>query len=200
MLDSNGCGGASAESLANGHTTSNIGFGQDQIEWYKAVLSNIKEISPETKFSAVFHIQLSVMNDAIGQYGEIPLNLYEIGRNGDYGYINAPTKLAWDSDKTVYNGLKTLGVDSIINGHEHWNNGGLYYDGVRFIYGLKSSTYDRYNSIASDGRVVTEEKDQYYWHSTFYSDNFYAFNMNQGKTDLSTRESSELPVRIILAF
>jgi hypothetical protein len=54
--------------------------------------------------------------------------------------------------------------------------------------------------VYSDGRVVTEEKDQYYWHSTFYSDNFYAFNMNQGKTDLSTRESSELPVRIILAF
>lgn len=52
----------------------------------------------------------------------------------------------------------------------------------------------------SDGRVVTEEKDQYYWHSTFYSDNFYAFNMNQGMTDISTRESSELPVRIILAF
>ena len=54
--------------------------------------------------------------------------------------------------------------------------------------------------VYSDGRVVTEEKDQYYWHSTFYSDNFYAFNMNQGNTDLSTRESSELPVRIILAF
>ena len=52
----------------------------------------------------------------------------------------------------------------------------------------------------SDGRVVTEEKDQYYWHSTFHSDNFYAFNMNQGNTDISTRESSELPVRIILAF
>lgn len=54
--------------------------------------------------------------------------------------------------------------------------------------------------VYSDGREVTEEKDQYYWHSTFYSDNFYAFNMNQGMTDISTRESSELPVRIILAF
>ena len=53
--------------------------------------------------------------------------------------------------------------------------------------------------VHSDGRVETEEKDQYYWHSTFDSDNFYAFNMNQGKTDLKT-ESSELPVRIILAF
>ena len=52
----------------------------------------------------------------------------------------------------------------------------------------------------SNGQVVTEEKDQYYWHSTFYSDNFYAFNMNQGKTDISTKEASELPVRIILAF
>lgn len=52
----------------------------------------------------------------------------------------------------------------------------------------------------SNGQVVTEVKDQYYWHSTFYSDNFYAFNMNQGKTDISTKEASELPVRIILAF
>ena len=64
-------------------------------------------------------------------------------------------KTAWDNDKAVYNGMKKLGVDSIFNGHEHCNNGSILYDGIRFVYGLKSSRYDRYNRIAADGSLVT---------------------------------------------
>ena len=52
----------------------------------------------------------------------------------------------------------------------------------------------------SDGTVVTEEKSQYYWHSTFYQDSFYPFDMNLGDTNTQKGDSSELPIRIILAF
>ena len=54
--------------------------------------------------------------------------------------------------------------------------------------------------VYSDGSVHYEDKDQYYWHSTFNQDSFFPFDMNLGDTKTQTGESSELPVRIILAF
>ena len=47
---------------------------------------------------------------------------------------------------------------------------------------------------------ISEEKDQYYWHSTYNSVSFYPFDMNLGDTNMQALESAELPVRIILAF
>ena len=54
--------------------------------------------------------------------------------------------------------------------------------------------------VYSDGSVHYEDKDQYYWHSTFNQDSFFPFDMNLGDTKTQAGESSELPVRIILAF
>ena len=54
--------------------------------------------------------------------------------------------------------------------------------------------------VYGDGSVHYEDKDQYYWHSTFNQDSFFPFDMNLGDTKTQAGESSELPVRIILAF
>ncbi len=156
MMDSNGCAAASEKSKQNSHMKTSAGFGTDQIAWYKEVMKDIKEVSPNTKLSAAFHIQLSAMGDAIAQYGSYPIVLDAVGKKGDQGYIGTVMKGAWDSDKTVYNSMKELGVDSIFNGHEHLNNGNIFYDGIHFVYGLKSSTYDRYNSITAAGAVAAK--------------------------------------------
>ena len=63
MLDSNGCGAASQESIANNHTKLSPGFGKDQIKWYKEVISDLIEVSPDTKLSMAFHIQISMFGD-----------------------------------------------------------------------------------------------------------------------------------------
>ena len=50
--------------------------------------------------------------------------------------------------------MKKLGVDSIFCGHEHCNSASVVYDGIRFQFAQKSSTYDRYNVLDSQGHIV----------------------------------------------
>jgi hypothetical protein len=60
----------------------------------------------------------------------------------------------WDTGYLYWQLMKDLGVDSIFVGHEHCNNASVVYDGVRFQYGQKSSTYDRYNWVLLDGVTI----------------------------------------------
>lgn len=155
MLDSNGCGGAIS---SNGHTKTSVGFGEDQIDWYTNLATEIVEKSPDTKLSMAFHIQLSVFGDAFAKYntdGKTQVNIDQLDEKyeGDFGFIGAAMKGPWDSSKTIWNGFKNLGVDSVFVGHEHANSASIVYEGVRLQYGMKCSTYDRNNYIRSNGQI-----------------------------------------------
>lgn len=169
MLDSNGCGVASAESLQNGHTTSTVGFGMDQIEWYTDTANQITELSPNTKYSFAFHIQPQIFSVAFKKYGymegttqENPINidLLENKENGDFGYLGRDLKSPWDSSYVVWNSLKELGADSIFVGHEHCNSASVVYEGIRCQYGQKSSTYDRANFVDAEGNIIGSSCEQ----------------------------------------
>lgn len=163
MLDSNGNSNASPKSNSNRQTKTSVGFGADQIEWYKQTAEQIKELSPKVKFSFAFHIQLAVFADAFEKYGfdnvntmEKPININKLPNksSGDFGYLGRNLKSSWDKDYSVWNGLKSLGCDSIFVGHEHCNSASVVYQGVRLQYGQKSSTYDRANYYKnSDGTI-----------------------------------------------
>ena len=163
MLDSNGCGAASKASLANGHTKTSAGFGNDQVEWYTQSIQELKEAYPEAKLSMAFHIQISAFGDAMSQYGykastirSNPINLDtmdEAKTNGDFGFIGREPKGPWDSNKIVWNSIKENGVDSVFVGHEHCNSASIEYQGVRLTYGQKSSTFDRYNCLQANGTI-----------------------------------------------
>lgn len=156
MLDSNGCGAMSKISLANGHSKTTAGFGDDQIAWYSESMESVMEAYPEAKLSMAFHIQISVFEDAFKQYGynadtiqsnPIDLDTLEAAKTaGDFGYIGRKPKGPWDSNQTVWNTIQKYGVDSVFVGHEHCNSASISYQGVRLTYGQKSSTFDRYNS------------------------------------------------------
>ena len=162
MLDSNGCASASSESLANGHTKTSAGFGQDQIEWYTEEIKAIKELSPDTKISFAYHIQQAIFSDAYKKYGfnqsqqyqNINIDTLENKTEGDFGYIGRQLKGPWDTSYSVWNGMKALGVDSVFVGHEHCNSASVVYEGVRFQFGQKSSEYDRFNCLNSDGSIT----------------------------------------------
>lgn len=160
MLDSNGCGGLSSESYSNGHSTTTTGFGGDQIEWYTNVANNIRAYNKDLKFTFAFHIQPKMFATAYEKYGYsggVPINIdyHKNKAEGDFGYIGAVLKGAWDSSDDVTNGMISLGADSILVGHEHSNSASVVYDGVRYQYGQKCSVYDRNNYVASDGTIVT---------------------------------------------
>lgn len=163
MLDSNGCSDASAQSIANGHTATWVGFGKDQIDWYTQQITRLKESSPATKISFAFHIQLSAFGDALKKYGfnqnNTTQNIFVEERlnytEGDFGYIGRKMKNGWDSSNAIYEGIKALGADSIYVGHEHCNSASVVYEGIRFQYGQKSSEYDRFNCVSSTGEIST---------------------------------------------
>ena len=170
MLDSNGCSAASTASLngANGIKTS-AGFGDDQTLWYKNAMRKITAVSPDTKLSMAYHIQPSSVSLAYKQYKEYnatlsadgkaykyPLNLdtLETAREGDIGFLGRPLKGAWGEAYSYHSSIKALNVDSVFFGHEHCNSVSIVYDGIRYQYGQKSSTYDRYNAVTVDGAIV----------------------------------------------
>lgn len=162
MMDSNGCGAMHANSLANGHSTTSVGFGQDQMDWSINLAKEIKEISPDTKISFAFHIQVYAFKDAYAKYGftnsgtkENPINIDKLENKaeGDFGYLGRDLKGPWDSGNTFYNRMKAVGVDSIFVGHEHCNSASVVHDGIRFQYGQKIGTYDRANYVTKDGAI-----------------------------------------------
>lgn len=164
MLDSNGCGAASDESMANGHTVKTVGFGYDQIEWYTNQITELKTAVPNVKISFAYHIQTAIFEDAFKEYGfsqdgdsfDINLDRLQETKEGDFGYIGAKLKNPWDEEYFIYYGMKDLGVDSIFVGHEHCNSASVVYDGVRFQFGQKSSEYDRFNYLHSDGSISSK--------------------------------------------
>ncbi len=166
MLDSNGCGSASAESISNGHTKTTAGFGQDQINWYTNEITAIKALVPDVKISFAYHIQQAIFAKAYEQYGftqsqqsqDINLDLLANKADTDFGYIGRQMKSAWDGNYAIFNGMKALGADSIFVGHEHCNSVSVVYEGIRFQYGQKTSEYDRYNFLNSDGTITTSPK------------------------------------------
>lgn len=173
MLDSNGCAVMSDESFANGHSKKSVGFGNDQIAWYTNAANKINSDFSGIKYTFAFHIQPAVFKDAFAAYGfdndaetvgdgtgkgdfVEPINIDELEDKGasDFGYIGRKLKTPWDDDKTVYNGMKAIGADSILVGHEHCNSASVVYDGVRFQYGQKIGEYDRINFRTSEGKIV----------------------------------------------
>lgn len=159
MLDSNGCGAASTASTKNGHTKTSAGFGNDQISWYTNLAKAITRLSPETKLSMAFHMQIEAFKDAMsiysvnGSYTNVFIDEADNRSDGDFGFTGRGAKGAWDSDYTVWNSIKALGFDSVFVGHEHSNSSSIVYEGIRLQYGMKCSAYDRNNYIKTDGSI-----------------------------------------------
>ena len=57
------------------------------------------------------------------------------------------------TDNTIFNKMKALGTDSIFVGHYHSNSVSIMYDGIRFQFGQKCSTYDTTQIIYEDGKI-----------------------------------------------
>lgn len=167
MMDSNGCGAASDQSMSNGHTKKTAGFGDDQIAWYMETAHAMKEAQPNLKLSFAFHIQTAIFEDAFKKYGfdsskvvssnilKNPVNIDTIKDKAetDFGYLGRGLKGPWDYTDTVWDSFQELGVDSIFVGHEHCNSGSAIYQGVRFQYGQKTGTYDRANYVTASGTI-----------------------------------------------
>lgn len=151
MMDSNGTQSPSKSSILQ--ITPSEGFTEEQVEWLTEQGSAIKQAHPEVNFSFVFHIAFKAFGEAMGsvEAGELGLTA---GEEENFGYLHAVGGADWDRDQRIYNAMKALGTDSILAGHTHTVSASVVYDGVRFQYGQKSSTYDCINYRLEDGTIT----------------------------------------------
>ena len=162
MIDSNGGAGKSSKTMANGHSVTTTGFGQDQIDWYTAAAEKINGAYPGMKYSMVYHIHQFIFNHGYNKYSsfETPVDIATIqdevanAPGTDFGYIGKKLDNGWNADLTIYRGAKALGFDSHFVGHEHAQSVSLTHDGTLLQFGQKSSAYDSLNWIDADGNVV----------------------------------------------
>lgn len=160
MLDNNCASTACEKSLVNGHTKRIYRFAEDQKAWVEDSIRELREGFPNVKISLSCHLQPYVFALALNKYGfeengenSISIDKCENRAEGDFGYIGAGLKSAWDKDFSAWKWVKSIGADSLFVGHEHCNSASVVYEGVRLQYGQKSSTYDRFNNLLEDGSV-----------------------------------------------
>lgn len=156
MLDTHGC-------------LDSIGLKDDQVAWYTAQATALKAVSPQTNISFALHVQPYVFTDAYKKYGFKGVNTEQnpifvdyltYKDSSDFGFLGQDLKTPWDIDYKIWKGMKALGADSIFVGHEHGNSASVVWEGVRFQYGQKSSTYDRTNYVTADGTVITSYQEE----------------------------------------
>ena len=161
MMDSNsGC--PSEKSIQNGHSQHRAGFGDDQIEWYTQDIKRIRSNFPDVKVSFVFHIAIHAFENAYEKYGytrdrsseKFPIIIDKMDETGsDFGVIMYPID-CWDKDDIIWQGFKSLEVDSVFVGHDHEVSASVVYEGVRLQFGLKSSTYDSNIYVDENGKLI----------------------------------------------
>lgn len=164
MLDSNGCSAASQETLQNGHTQTKAGFAIDQIRWYSRSIEALKKSAPDVKISFAYHIPQATFVTAYEKYGftagtlttAINIDTHPNKADTDFGQLIKSFYPEWDTNNKIFNDMVELGVDSIFVGHEHCLSASVVYQGVRFQIGQKSSEYDRFPMMRSNGSLIGE--------------------------------------------
>lgn len=164
MMDSNGCSAAT-----DYHVYRAAGFAQDQKNWLKNTAAAIKEKSGKIVPAILgFHIpvmEFTLAAQAAGYEPEFNNEnvLYNIGidvtaKNGDFGKKGEAYK-GIHEEADLLNILKTNGFDGVFVGHSHLNNVSILYEGIRWTFGLKSSSYDRYSELGATLITCDAEND-----------------------------------------
>ena len=142
MLDSHGCIGLEAAGLA-----------EDQIAWIKEVSNAVDTAyGEEVPAFACYHIpSLDFQSAFVEKYGYDASESFSLDgssvdcdfgeKNENISYFNA----------YVEEHLKESNVDGVFSGHDHTNNYSILYNGIRYTYGTKTGTYDRYKTTLLGG-------------------------------------------------
>jgi len=157
MMDSNGCGNTSDPSVKK-----TVGFALDQLTWFDETANRIESFAGKVKKFVCYHIptlefalaatnagyQKELYDNAAYTIGEdVPAKNSDFGRKGEIfkGLHEVPDLLAL---------FKKYSVDGVFVGHSHCNSISVLYEGIRWTFGLKSGTYDRYDPKMLGGTVI----------------------------------------------
>ena len=157
MVDSNGC-------------LKKRGIYEDQVELIKANTAAIKNAQGNNvKAFVACHIPVNYFREAerAKGYCNEKKEFYTIGVDvkadkGDFGckYENA-NKTIIEMPDDFLDVLKACNVDGFFVGHCHKINTCISYEGIRWVYGLKTGQYDFHNIGQLGGTLVTLEGESF---------------------------------------
>ena len=165
MLDSNSC--YNAHDAVKNEVIRTTGFTKTQLGWLYDLMEEIKEKNGDKPLpaSACWHVPTQDFVDANSKYSEISssftINKTIKGDEGDFGSLLEDNGIKGPFDAPAYAGkyfidqLKAYAVDSVFVGHSHQVNTSILYQGIRWTFGLKTGTYDRYNAGELGGTLIT---------------------------------------------
>ncbi|MBR4942789.1 MAG: metallophosphoesterase [Clostridia bacterium] len=156
IMDSNHCKNA-YNPEENGVITT-MGFTNNQIVWLYNKMEAIKTACEEVvPTSLCYHVPSQEFVFAEEQYSSQSAS-YTIGSevqkaagSDDFGsnrfsLTNQNFAAASHNGEAFLSILKKFGVDTVFSGHVHKANTSITYEGIRWTFGLKTGTYDSYNS------------------------------------------------------
>lgn len=132
--------------------------GEEQIAWYEKTALEIAAYQGKTVESMVFsHTAMPEMREAVEKYCQkdedgnytVPLDL----GFGHFAYLPCVAPI----NTGFIDRAKAVGLTHVFCGHDHESNGSIYYEDVRYTYGLKTGKSPRYwNDATSYGATIIE--------------------------------------------
>lgn len=173
MMDSNGCGNTKDPKVKRA-----VGFAEDQLEWFDETAGRIGN---GVKSFVCYHIPTEefAMAAVSADYQKTPEEniTYTIGtdvpsRNGDFGRRGEIFK-GLHRVPGLLDLFKKHCVDGVFTGHSHLNSISVMYEGIRWTFGLKTGTYDRFSPEQLGGTFIEVKPD-----NTFTAEHIYQKKYN----------------------
>ena len=152
MIDSNGCDGAEDEKVERAQ-----GIFKDQVEWIRASHKEVEKERIVPSFLA-FHIPTEEFKEAeiAKGYGD-GHTFYTIGvdkeaKDGDFGCrLEGLSTIHVEGFRKL---LSDIHADGVFVGHYHAINTCITYEGIKYVYGLKTGQYDSHIPGQNGGTLI----------------------------------------------
>ena len=150
MIDTNG------SKNAEGVVTTTAGIYDDQIEMFEAKAERIETAQGEKVPSFMaFHIQTADFVEADKLYAENLSDTYTIGENanGDFGSKGSALP---DTNivSSILDFARNCNTEAVFVGHEHRINTAISYEGIKWVFGLKTGQYDTHTKGQIGGTEI----------------------------------------------
>lgn len=144
-----------------GYNHSTIEITTAQLNWYKETVTAVNEYAGAQVPQYIgTHVALDVfLTAAQEKYGYVAgTSDWVVPENddGDSGRLRStPGGISGNANTKAFNTFKEYGADAILAGHQHQNNASILYQGIRLVFGTKSSRYDKYGEDMLGGTLFT---------------------------------------------
>ena len=171
IMDSNHC--KNAYNPEENDVITTMGFTSNQIVWLHNRMEALQTAYQQTVPSSLcYHVPTEEYVLAEQQYSSQSAS-YTIGTEvqkavgvDDFGsnrgsLTNQNFVAPTNNGEAFLSILKKFGVDTVFSGHLHKTNTSIMYEGIRWTFGLKTGTYDSYNSGELGGTQMLLGEEEY---------------------------------------